>query len=320
MQINPQQPNNPPPTGGTGPTPPTHKTPPKKDFKEALKRHEGKKSPKDDAEIQAQKQAQEASRQAEAQEKAATNKAAEEKTAAEKGKEKPAPPPNLLSALASSEKQQLSKLSKEELAKQEKVEGMETKKGEEKGKTKKEGASTTGTGTGAQEATLAQGIPGQQSTQLGVGVTAGTAENKPTSSVEKIIDVFEKNRLFESGVTQVQVIPRGAETQVSVTLSSGVKVDVNVAAGGHDLNIHITGLNATVQAAIDNPQNQEKLRQLLVEKGFTVHQIVTERAEQAPISASSRDQPSQQGRDDRGGGGGGGRGGEQQGGQQQPRR
>lgn len=297
MQINPQQPNNNQPIGESSESQPQphHHTKPKKDFKEALAKPQ--KQPSKGAQQQ--------------QESAAAEELEEEKTeaaklAAEKGKaqpqkkapskgEIPTSPIAGYAALASKEKQPV-----------------------EEGKEKKKGDQNVGVGKQAPDS--AQTQVGQPiNVQLGTDTTSAASEKKPVSSVEQLIEVFEKNRVFNSGVSQIQVIPRSNETQISVTLQSGIKVDVMMAPGGHDLNIHISGLTATVQAAIDNPANQEQMRKLLIEKGFTVHQIITERGEQAPIS-TGKDQPSQdQGRGGRGGGGQQGQeGGGQQ--QQQPRR
>ncbi|MGE3953702.1 MAG: hypothetical protein AB7F31_00705 [Parachlamydiales bacterium] len=104
------------------------------------------------------------------------------------------------------------------------------------------------------------------------------------SAVEKILAIFQNNKIYGSQVQQVQLSQSGAETKISVQLQNGVEVNINL-SGGKELNIQIQGITQSAQAAMDNAAHQQQLRERLAEQGFVIHQIQTIRAEGPAVAA-----------------------------------
>lgn len=119
---------------------------------------------------------------------------------------------------------------------------------------------------------------------IGAGMVEGGGKRVlDTSAVDKIVQVFQENQLFgANGVNQVRVSDLGSETVIGVSLENGVEVNINLAAGGRELNITIAGLTAAAQAAADRPENQLMLREKLTAQGLIVHQIQSYRADTTP--------------------------------------
>jgi hypothetical protein len=101
------------------------------------------------------------------------------------------------------------------------------------------------------------------------------------SQIDKIIRAFQENQFYSASLSSVQLGMSGTgETRVTVSLTNGIEVELDLAGGGKELNVKIRGLTPDQQARLDRPEEHARLREALQAKGFTVHQISTERGEQ----------------------------------------
>lgn len=153
-----------------------------------------------------------------------------------------------------------------------------------KKKEKKEKHQQRSSATGGKQQTVGSTAQGnQQGREMASLKTEGPSGLG--TSIDKIVQVFQNNPIFQSHVAHIQVATMGSEAQISVMLNNGVHVRVNLAPGGKELNVQVQGITAKAQAAMDDPKNQEDLRQRLSEQGFIVHKIQTERGEGATFTA-----------------------------------
>jgi len=133
-----------------------------------------------------------------------------------------------------------------------------------------------------QKASDLEGSQGGQINLQGMdtGGVSGSGEATVTSQVEKIIEAFEKSSQYGGRLAEVKASALDSgETRISITLNNGIEVEVNLAAGGKELNIYVRGLTPEQQSRLDTEQAHADLRQSLTERGFTVHLIQTERGE-----------------------------------------
>ncbi|MBS0621479.1 MAG: hypothetical protein JSR80_00760 [Verrucomicrobia bacterium] len=123
-------------------------------------------------------------------------------------------------------------------------------------------------------------IQAVQGAMLGeMGAAQASAPTSGASPVDQIVAIMQNNQFFSAPVQQITVAKTATETTVAVALQNGVRVSLQIAAGGKDVNIVIQGISAQAQAAIDNPANRLALNEKLASQGFTVHQMQTFRSD-----------------------------------------
>lgn len=133
------------------------------------------------------------------------------------------------------------------------------------------------------EGAVEGGIPGGIQIDLhgiGSGAVASSGESTVASQIDKIIAAFEKSAQYGGRLVSVQASALDAGgTRLSMALANGVKVQVDLAPGGRELNILVQGLTPEQQSLLESTGAHDQLRKALQEKGFTVHVIQTERGE-----------------------------------------
>lgn len=161
-------------------------------------------------------------------------------------------------------------------------------KGEQEGEftirpSKKEiGDATAAAAAAVQQAAGAQiAMGGTGLEDLGSGSIEQMTGSQMGSQIDKIIRAFQENQFYSASLSSVQLaMSTSGETRVTVSLTNGIEVELDLAGGGKELNIKIRGLTPDQQARLDRPEEHARLRQALLEKGFIVHQITTERGDQ----------------------------------------
>lgn len=133
------------------------------------------------------------------------------------------------------------------------------------------------------EGAVEGGVPGAIQVDLhgiGSGAVASSGESTVASQIDKIIAAFEKSAQYGGRLVNVQASALDAGgTRLAMALANGVKVQVDLAPGGRELNILIQGLTPEQQSLLESTGAHDQLRKALQEKGFTVHVIQTERGE-----------------------------------------
>lgn len=161
----------------------------------------------------------------------------------------------------------------------------EKEKGPERSPSGQKRETTTGSLEAMAQAQADRGgnlqVSGAGLEELGSGSIEAATGSEMGSHIDKIIATFQENQFYTASLSSVQVsVLDQNQAKVTVGLTNGIEIELELASGGKELNITIRGLTPEQQALLDNPQEHANLRNSLAQKGFAVHQIITERGEQ----------------------------------------
>lgn len=161
-----------------------------------------------------------------------------------------------------------------------------------------------------QEEELAANVS-QSSIQFAHMAQQGAESVQQVEQTQKVnTDLVEVAHQVSQYIHSMNITSINQESVVTVTIQSAgmfnhANVQVNTVGGEH--NLIFTNLTQQAQLVLENRVNQSHLREALDQRGITVHNIRTERAEQAtttPKSEQTREDQQERGRDREGGGGG----------------